>query len=73
VRSITIVLHDKGDQTGITVIRNETPPRMAASVCQLAATQLLEEAIRAEMEAEASVPSATTPPIAMGSKQENTK
>ena len=52
MKSITIVLHDQGDQTGITVIRNETPPRVAAQACQLAAARLLEEAIRAEMERE---------------------
>ena len=53
MNSITIVLHQKEDgQTSITVIRNATPPRVAANACQLAAQQLLEEAIRAEMAAQ---------------------
>jgi len=54
MRTITILLGEQDGQTTVRVIRNETPPRMAASICQLAASQLLEEAIRAEVSAEPS-------------------
>ncbi len=52
MKSITLVLTENDGRSTVIVIRNDTPPRIAADACRIAATQLLEEAIRAELEAE---------------------